>query len=50
MLPEKYLPSPVKTTVWYRTHESELENRLYHADNAKAHASCKLCSTTKKST
>ena len=29
----------VKTRVWYRTHESELENGFYHADNAGAHAS-----------
>ena len=25
--------------MWYRTHESELENGFYHADNAGAHAS-----------
>ena len=42
--------SPVKTRVWHRTHESELENGLHHADNARAHASYMLCSTTRKST
>ena len=31
-------------------HESELENGLYHAGNARAHASHMLCSTTRKST
>ena len=33
-------------------HESELENGLYmyHAGNARAHASYMLCSTTRKST
>ena len=31
-------------------HESELENGLYHAGNARAHASYILCSTTRKST
>ena len=36
--------------VWYRTHESELENALYHANNDKTHASYMLCSTTRKST
>ena len=41
---------PVKTRVWYRMHESELENGLYHAGNARAHASYILCSTTRKST
>ena len=35
--------------IGYPTHESELENGLYHADNARAHASYKLCSTTRKS-
>ena len=34
----------------HRTHESELENRLYHAYNARAHASYILCSTARKST
>ena len=29
------LLSPVKTGVWYRMHESELENGLYYADNAR---------------
>ena len=29
--------------MWYRTHESELENGLYHANNARAHASYMLC-------
>ena len=28
--------------MWYRMHESELENGLYHADNARAHASYML--------
>ena len=41
---------PVKTRVWYRMHESELENGLYHAGNARAHASYILSSTTRKST
>ena len=31
-------------------HESELKNGLYHAGNARAHASYILCSTTRKST
>ena len=32
-----------KTSVWYRTHESELKNGLYHADNARARlTSCVL--------
>ena len=31
-------------------HEYELENGLYHADNARTHASYMLCSTTRKST
>ena len=31
-------------------HESELENRLYHADNAKTHVPYMLCSNTRKST
>ena len=44
------LLSPVKTRVWYRLHESERENGLYHADNGRAHASYMLCSTTRKST
>ena len=30
--------------------ESELENGLYHAGNARAHASYILCSTKRKST
>ena len=34
----------------YRTHESELNNGLYRADNARAHASYMLCSTTRKRT
>ena len=50
ILPEIQLLSPVKTRVWYRMHESELENGLYHADNARVHASDMLCSTTRKST
>ena len=33
------------TRVWYCTHESELENGLHHADNARAHTSYMLCST-----
>ena len=28
--------------VWYRMHESELENGLHHVDNARAHASYML--------
>ena len=36
------LLSPVKTRVWYRMHESELKNGLYHADNARAHM-CLTC-------
>ena len=39
-----------KTRVWYRMHESELENGLYHAGNARVHASYILCFTTRKST
>ena len=31
-------------------HESELENGLYYAGNARAHAFDILCSTTRKST
>ena len=50
ILPEILLLSPVKTRVWYCMHEFELENGLYHADNARAHVSYKLCSTTTKST
>ena len=42
--------SPVKTRVWYRTQEFELENGLYHAGNARANASYMLCSTSRKST
>ena len=48
MLPEIELLSPVKARVRYHTHKSELENGLYHADNAIAHASYVLCSTTRK--
>ena len=31
-------------------HESELEDGLYHADNARVHPSYMLCSTTRKTT
>ena len=34
--------------VWYDMHESELENGMHHADNARMHASYTLCSTTRK--
>ena len=36
--------------MWYRTHESELENGLYYADNARTHVSYMLCLTARKST
>ena len=44
--------SSVETRVWYRAHESELENGFCHADNASAHAAYMLymCSTPRKST
>ena len=48
ILPEIYLLAPGKTRVLQN--ESELVNGLYHADNARAHTSYMLCSTTKKST
>ena len=50
ILPELQLLSLVKTRVWYRMHQSELENGLYYADNARAHASYMFCSTTGNST
>ena len=34
--------TPVKTRVWYRMHESELENGLYHAETMleRMHLTC----------
>ena len=48
-MPDCYRPLRIDCGI-ARMHESELENGLYHALNARGNASYMLCSTTRKGT
>ena len=43
----KFKPELRALGVWYHMHESELENGMHNADNARTHASYVLCSSTR---